>query len=130
MSFVWTLSPIPSGMSGERQALGLLIKVRVSGHRGVMTTLPNDPPRDDDDWSHEQTARDVESVDPEDLESFDDQPAEDPDNLDAYTEEELEVFADEDIYDKVSGTRVSYPGEDLDDEEEDYPDYQDEGGGG
>lgn len=78
-----------------------------------MTTLPNDPPRDDDDWSHEQTARDVESVDPEDLETYAEEKAVDPDDLAAYSEEELEVFADEDIYDKVSGHRVSYPGEDL-----------------
>ncbi len=34
--------------------------------------------------------------------------------LAGYDEEELEVFADEDIYDKVDGHRVTFPGEDLD----------------
>ncbi len=68
-----------------------------------MTTLPNDPPIDDDEWSHQQ----VETTEA---------PVADPDDLAAYSEEELEVFADEDIYDKIDGHRVSFPGEDLDEE--------------
>ncbi len=72
-----------------------------------MTTLPNDPPVDDDDWSHQQVESPVEA------------PVADPDELAAYSEEELEVFADEDIYEKVAGHRVSYPGEDLDELDDD-----------
>jgi hypothetical protein len=68
-----------------------------------MSTLPNDPPRDDDDWSHEQLER-VE------------EPAADPDDLEAYSDEELEAAAEEDADDGIGGSRVSYPDEDLDDE--------------
>ncbi len=46
-----------------------------------MTTLPNDPPTDDDDWSHEQLAHAEE-------------PAADPDELDAYSEEDLDDLDD------------------------------------
>jgi hypothetical protein len=66
-----------------------------------MTTLPNDPPADDDDWSHEQLEQDNEL-------------AADPDDLEAYSDEELEAFADEDADEITTGGRVSYPGEDVD----------------
>ena len=68
-----------------------------------MSTLPNDPPRDDDDWSHEQ------------LENAE-EPAADPDDLEAYSDEELEVLGEEDADDATGMSRVSYPGEDVDDE--------------
>jgi hypothetical protein len=68
-----------------------------------MSTLPNDPPTDDDDWSHEQLERA-------------EQPAADPDELEAYSDEELEAFAEEDADDAIGMSRVSYPGEDSDDE--------------
>ena len=69
-----------------------------------MTTLPNDPPTDDDDWSHEQLAH-TEA------------PASDPDELDAYSDEELEAFAEEDADDAIGMSRVTYPGEDVDEED-------------
>ena len=69
-----------------------------------MTTLPNDPPTDDDDWSHEQLAR-AEA------------PTSDPDDLDAYSDEELEAFAEEDADDAIGMSRVTYPGEDVDEED-------------
>jgi hypothetical protein len=68
-----------------------------------MSTLPNDPPTDDDDWSHDQ------------LEHAE-QPAADPDDLEAYSDEELEALAEEDADDAIGISRVSYPGEDADDE--------------
>ncbi len=60
-----------------------------------MTTLPNDPPTDDDDWSHEQLAHAEE-------------PAADPDELDAYSEEDLDDLADEDA-DGTDEVGASYP---------------------
>ena len=69
-----------------------------------MTTLPNDPPTDDDDWSHEQLVH-AEA------------PAADPDELDAYSDEELEAFAEEDADDAIGMSRVTYPGEDVDEED-------------
>ena len=66
-----------------------------------MTTLPNDPPTDDDDWSHEQLEQAEE-------------PAADPDDLDAYSDEELEAFAEVDPDDATGTARVTY--EDLEDE--------------
>lgn len=71
-----------------------------------MTTLPNDPPTDDDDWSHEQIGRAEE-------------PAADPDDLDAFSDEDLEAIAEEEEAEAaVAPTRVTYPGEDVDDEDE------------
>ena len=67
--------------------------------------MPNDPPTDDDDWSHEQ----LEHVE---------EPTADPDDLDAYTDEELEAFADEDADDAIGVSRVTYPGEDVEEEDE------------
>ncbi len=67
-----------------------------------MTTLPNDPPTDDDDWSHEQLAHAEE-------------PAADPDELDAYSEEDLADLADEDG-DGTAGAGATYP--DTDDDED------------
>ena len=70
-----------------------------------MSTLPNDPPRDDDDWSHEQ------------LENAE-EPAADPDDLEAYSDEELELLGEEDADDAIGLSRVSYPGEDVDVDDE------------
>ncbi len=68
-----------------------------------MTTLPNDPPTDDDDWSHEQLARAEE-------------PAADPDELDAYSEEDLDDLADEDEA-GADSTGATYPDTAADDED-------------
>jgi len=64
-----------------------------------MTTLPNDPPTDDDDWSHEQLTHAEE-------------PTADPDELDAYSEEDLDDLADEDA-DGIDEVGASYPDTDL-----------------
>ncbi len=63
-----------------------------------MTTLPTDPPTDDDDRSHDQrAAEEVPGA---------------PDDLDAYTEDELEAYADDEPV--LGGARATYPGEDVD----------------
>lgn len=69
-----------------------------------MTTLPNDPPADDDDWSHEQLEHAEE-------------PAADPDDLDAFSEEQLEAFAEEPAEERSTGRLAHYPEEDTDEEE-------------
>ncbi len=52
------------------------------GYDWGMTTLPNDPPVDDDDWSHDLTAGQEDVLpDPDDLEAFSEEDLDDLDDL-------------------------------------------------